>query len=233
MKVVMISGWKGSGKDTAADFLMKKHKFKRVAFADPLKDIVANEWDIPRSWCDDREYKESAILKYPVDPKDEFGRMIAESMVREFRSGLNLKPFNYIYDEHKNFYGLVKDQDESILTVKLFWTPRALCILKGSTNRSVTSSYWISIAAKDMVKDPQGLYVISDVRYASEIVQVKDVVGKENVLTIRINRFDDSDSADASERDLDHHEFDRVIENKSTKEDLYRKMELALDLVRR
>jgi len=228
MKVVMISGWKGSGKDTAAEFLIKEHGFIRIAFADPLKDLVSEEWDIPRSWCDDRNYKESAILKYPVEPKDKFSKIIAENMVREFRSALNLKPFSYTYDDNENFYGLVDDKNGQSSIVKLFWTPRALCILKGSTNRSVKSSYWISLAVSVMLKNLTGLYVISDVRYKSEIEQVANIIGKNNILTVRINRFDSTESNDPSERDLDDYKFDVLINNKSSKEDLYKKIKEVL-----
>lgn len=42
-----ISGFKGSGKDTIADFLVEKHGFVKVSFADKLKDACATifEWD--------------------------------------------------------------------------------------------------------------------------------------------------------------------------------------------
>lgn len=39
MKVIAISGYKPSGKDTSAEILVKDHNFMRVAFADVLKDM--------------------------------------------------------------------------------------------------------------------------------------------------------------------------------------------------
>ena len=38
--IIGISGKMQSGKDTVADYLVKKYKFKRVAFADKLKEIA-------------------------------------------------------------------------------------------------------------------------------------------------------------------------------------------------
>ena len=38
--LVGLSGLKGSGKDTCADYLVKNHGFIKVAFADPLKDAL-------------------------------------------------------------------------------------------------------------------------------------------------------------------------------------------------
>lgn len=46
--IIGMGGFKGSGKDTAADLLVKNHKFKRIAFADHLKDIAALMFDWPR-----------------------------------------------------------------------------------------------------------------------------------------------------------------------------------------
>ena len=40
-KIITISGLIGSGKDTAAELLVKHHGFTRIAFADSLKDAVA------------------------------------------------------------------------------------------------------------------------------------------------------------------------------------------------
>lgn len=36
--LIGILGYKFSGKDTTADYLVKKYNFKKIAFADPLKD---------------------------------------------------------------------------------------------------------------------------------------------------------------------------------------------------
>ena len=45
--IIGICGLIGSGKDTIADFLVKEHNFKKLSFADKLKDSVAEmfEWD--------------------------------------------------------------------------------------------------------------------------------------------------------------------------------------------
>ena len=228
MRIVMVSGWKGSGKDMTAEHLIQEHGFKRVAFADPLKDLVAKEYNIPRSYCDDRKYKEAPLLQYPVAPKDAFSRMIAENQIREFRDTHGVTPHGFTY-QNGEFYGLVQDGDREI-KVRVYQTPRSLCILKGSTNRSVDSGYWIKLACSEMAKDPNGLYVISDLRYKSEVGQVTDIIGKSNVSSIRINRFDTTESTDSSERDLDDYPFEHVIENRGTKLECLRAVERVLGL---
>ena len=44
-KVVGITGFIGSGKDTAADYLCEHHNFKRLSFAGTLKDAISHIFD--------------------------------------------------------------------------------------------------------------------------------------------------------------------------------------------
>jgi hypothetical protein len=63
---------------------------------------------------------------------------------------------------------------------------------------------------------PNGLYVISDLRYKSEIKQLRDSAGPSNVLALRVERFDSSPVTDPSERDLDDWSFDYYINNRES-----------------
>lgn len=205
-KIIGISGWKRSGKDTAAEFLIAEHGYKKVSFADPLKVMVAEEYGIPLSWCYDQDKKEAPISSLPVTPKDKFTESIAGLLYNEFKTakGESLKA-------------------DSIATGDAFWTPRALCILKGSTNRSVDSQYWVKRAIDKIKNSEHDKFVISDFRYRSEMEQFKEAFNGSSTFTnIRINRFASVDTTDPSERDLDNYEFDFVVENKTTLENLYK-----------
>lgn len=67
--VVSLSGYMGSGKDTLGNYLIEKFKFKRLAFADALKDMCAATYDVPRLYFDDRELKETIIIKHNKTPR--------------------------------------------------------------------------------------------------------------------------------------------------------------------
>lgn len=230
MKVIAISGWKRSGKDTAANYLVN-NGYIRAAFADVLKDMVAAEYGIPRSHCDDPEHKEAPILTLPVIPKDTFTLMIAKMMFREFRTASGHPPMDYHIDVSGAFLGVLGRDAQ-----QLYWTPRALCILKGSVNRAVDSAYWVGrtiFNIQDQMHPTVQRYqdvgtadkfVISDLRYQSEVSQLREAFGA-NLITVRVNRFDDCQSQDPSERDLDNAKFDIVIENKGSLDDLYKKLE--------
>ena len=57
MKIILLSGWSGSGKDTVADYLVDKHGFKKFAFATPLKDLASQLFSFPRELADSQEGK--------------------------------------------------------------------------------------------------------------------------------------------------------------------------------
>src|SRR5882672_997002 len=62
-KIVGLVGFIGSGKNSAADILIKEHGFKTVAFAGALKDSVAAIFSWPRellegNTTESREFRE-------------------------------------------------------------------------------------------------------------------------------------------------------------------------------
>lgn len=68
MVLIGIVGLKRTGKDTMADYLVKKYNYNKVAFADPIKDILK----ILFGW--DRDFLESNMkdenCKLNVIPRD-------------------------------------------------------------------------------------------------------------------------------------------------------------------
>jgi hypothetical protein len=209
MKVLAISAFKRSGKDTMAQHLIDIYGAKRVSFADPLKDMVAQEFGIPRSWTDDPAFKEAPLPEMPVIPQDGFSRHLSLFMAREFRTAEGKIP---------EVQPGQSWEDIIIHNGQLFFTPRALCILKGSVNRTVRSDYWVARAIRD-IKDLESkgirLITIADLRYKSEAEQLKQAFGKD-VTFIRIERFDESKSSDPSEVDLNDFRFDLYIPNRGT-----------------
>lgn len=61
-KLIGFAGVRRSGKDTAASFLVERG-FKRVAFADKLKDAVANLFGIDREMVDELKLEDSVGCK--------------------------------------------------------------------------------------------------------------------------------------------------------------------------
>jgi dephospho-CoA kinase len=62
MTVLLLSGWSTSGKDTVAALLQEYYGFQRYAFADILKEIVAEEYQFPVEWA----HSEAGKQKIPL-----------------------------------------------------------------------------------------------------------------------------------------------------------------------
>lgn len=228
MRIIAISGWKQNGKDTLADYLIAKHGAVRVSFADPLKDLAAAEYGIPRDAFDLPSLKEQPILSMPVHPQDGFSRTLCQFMVGEFRTasgGRGERKDGSMCDIYTLFNGKLVEPKE-----QLYWTPRALAILKGSSNRAVRSDFWVAQAIK-LAKTKGGLIVISDLRYKSELDQMREAFG-DNLVTLRVQRYDTSPSTDPSERDLDDGKFDFHVSNRGTIQELYDQMETILQSIK-
>jgi hypothetical protein len=233
--VIAISGYKQSGKDTVANYLINKYGVCRISFADPLKDMVAQQYDISRESLDKPELKELPLHKYPVEVKDKFTKTINEFMYKEFVDKDGNHPDSYTY-ENGEFKGLftpnnTPEWDFRAKEIrKLYHCPRSLAILEGSTKRAANPDYWVHAAINKIAFDESNtkLYVIPDLRYESEIEGLK-VFFKDNLITIRINRFDNSTSNDPSERDLDGYKgFNHIISNKTDINTLYSTVDSTL-----
>jgi dephospho-CoA kinase len=61
MKVILLSGWSTSGKDTVGKILEKECKAFLIAFADILKDIVAQEYNFPISLAYSEKGKQTVV----------------------------------------------------------------------------------------------------------------------------------------------------------------------------
>ncbi len=70
MTLLLFSGWAGSGKDAAAAILCEEHRFRRFAFADPLKKAVSEATGLHPSRFE-RPYKDRPLSATdPRTPRD-------------------------------------------------------------------------------------------------------------------------------------------------------------------
>jgi hypothetical protein len=62
--LVGICGKAGSGKDTIGDFLVEKHKFKKIALADPIKRLVKDVFVLDDHTVYDRVAREQELQRW-------------------------------------------------------------------------------------------------------------------------------------------------------------------------
>jgi hypothetical protein len=104
LRLIWLSGWASSGKDTAAEILCRGGA-KRLAFADSLKDMVAEKYGFPRHWCDSVEGKATVISEHGASVRELlirdsfeakkqdiniFARIVFEKILNEFVKGTKI-----------------------------------------------------------------------------------------------------------------------------------------------
>lgn len=67
--LIGLCGKAGSGKDTAAQFLVEKHEFMPLAFADPLKRGLMAMFNLTPEYFSDSKLKEEDIPELGVSPR--------------------------------------------------------------------------------------------------------------------------------------------------------------------
>lgn len=212
--ILLISGYKRSGKDTVGNFVQNKG-FERFSFAASLKNETIEEFLSDMNYSD--EVKEKPLEKFPLMVTDEFALNLAKFMVREFRTLDGQTPTALRIDAGGNAIGMLEGGSEG----KLYFTPRTLFILNGSTKRFVNGTHWVGRVAKNITDNA----VITDFRYKNEFETLKHLLRNHNIVTLRVDRGLKSMSTDPSERDLDNFNHDHTIINNGTIADLESKVE--------
>jgi hypothetical protein len=67
--LIGLIGKAGSGKDTVADYLCDHHRFFQLSFADPLKLVVSELFDMPLEKLNRQELKELEDERYGFSPR--------------------------------------------------------------------------------------------------------------------------------------------------------------------
>lgn len=76
-KIIGFLGHKGAGKDTAGEYLIERYKYKRYAFADPVKEIARNMFDLSEDQLHG-DKKEVIDIRWNLRPRTIFQRLGTE-----------------------------------------------------------------------------------------------------------------------------------------------------------
>lgn len=166
--IIGISGRARSGKDSIANIMIKKFNFKRISFADSLKEISAEAFNIPLSHFHDNDKKDVAFespLQVNIDHM--------QSLVMLLK-GAGCAPSQAQIDN------LI---DEGLTMT--FVSPRDLLQRVGTNlcRNHLGDSVWINIF-KDKVRQTEGHCIVTDVRFINEREAIKDLKGC-NFLIVR------------------------------------------------
>ena len=223
--IIVISGLKNSGKDTVADMLqyclsvpepfrkywMYRHyryafnnTYEKVAFADSLKDTLSVLFGIPVEKFYERDFKEHFYIK-GLEITDTPDNILDED---SFIKMLNKKDFSFLKTHFITIRQLLQCFGTEIvrgLFGNAFWAERAM-------------------------KHNFDKMIITDLRFKVEL----EAVRKRNGLVLYIDNPNCTPEQHTSESEVlemkDNHDFDFIIENNGTLEDLFNKIVKWMEL---
>lgn len=230
--LIAVSGVKGSGKDSVSSMLQYclsvpkafrqywfyehfrkwiKPKYKRLAFADPLKKMLSDLLNIPLKNFYNRSFKEDYIINVST-------LNIPQMRVIDGCLDLNL---NKLSDS--KFNKMVKQLDPELLNSNL--SLRQLLQYFGTEimQKYFGKRVWIN----STLQHRSNYTIISDLRFIEEYNAIKE----NNGLVIYVNRPGYEFGQHASEKEmkelLENNKYDFVIDNNGSVEDLFKQVKIV------
>lgn len=200
-KVVGFCGFKGSGKDTAADYLVAEYGYTKISLAHPLK-LAAQ---LIFGFSDDALWGPSANREVP-DTRYPFRGL----------DPVDGSPLTKVARDVHHYWRRESDGE----WFPQYVTPRvALQVLGTEYGRRMYKNIWVEACLNHIVSTGNPRHVISDVRFANELEALQSR-GARVVRLLRGKR----QSNHPSELELESiplDSFDHVVNNQGTKEELY------------
>lgn len=165
--IIAFAGNKRSGKDTAANILVNSFNFKKIAFADGVRDLCANVFDIPKHVFTNDETKEVPFTN-PIIIQPEH---IADIEVFASINGFEITEESHI--KLSNFIGTQLNSPRHVLQII------GTDVVRGS----IDDLFWVK-ETEGRIKKLDDNVVISDMRFESERSWAKNT----GALQVLINR---------------------------------------------
>lgn len=235
--IIAISGKAGSGKDTVAEYLVEKHNFTKIAFADPIKrfakDVfsfnVDELWgpsdyrnaDVAVNWehCREQLFLEGKLWLHHLNPCKKMAEVDIQFA----------KLVNWFDDLHAKYPGMVSPrvvlqtlgtEYGRVALGDHVWVDYLLDVAEAVLMPGHT---YTAVSGLSSTPVPTGV-VISDLRFLNEIKAVSAHGGK----IIQVERKSEKDvvgvAGHASEKEQEQfsaEHFDFLINNNGTIEELY------------
>lgn len=198
LKIIGISGYARSGKDTAADYISKILKLKKISFADPLKHMLSNVFKIPLQYF--YNSKKDEVLHCPIIiTKEKLGWI--EDYCRESHPDKELS--------HQKYY-----TDMKIHSIRELMQIVGTDIIR----ENFYYDFWID-KMRGSIQMLESV-IVPDCRFDNERELIKQL-GGTNIL---IDRFYKTDDKHVSEYKPNFKDF-VVIKNTSTKEQYFKNIQ--------
>lgn len=207
-RVVAFCGFAGSGKDTAADYLVKHFGYTKVSLAHPIKESCKGIFDFP----DDHLWGPSQLREIPDE------RYVFSGL--DPVSGVPLK--EVALDESRWW---LRESDGEYFPKNI--SPRlALTTMGTEWGRRLCQNIWVYACLNHIRRSDNSLFTIPDVRFRNEL----DIVRSAGGVVVRLLRGK-RQSNHPSELEMESiplGDFDHVVANEGSKDFLFNSLDAIM-----
>jgi hypothetical protein len=215
-----VAGRKRHGKDTVAHYLSDKYGFHKMAFADNLKSVCGRIFP-------EIDFLDEATKETPF-------KEVVSTTPEQLSKLFYLLDSNYALQTYR-----VLDAALNLWMAKSFTSVRDILQFVGTNilRDLIDADYHYNTVAKVFRKIESADYihpvrggVVSDVRFLNERINLQKDFSAKLILVKRPSLEDNATSSHASETSLgEDSEYDYVVINGGTLEDLYAKIDDIMD----
>jgi hypothetical protein len=141
--IILLSGWKGSGKDYVADIIVETYNYKKIGFADIVKDHVSKKYKIKRRLLDTQEGKmkmynnikshRDLLIDYAEAKRKEcvyYWAKIANERINKYNENIVISDWRFI----EEYRYLCNNSEYNITTIRInrFETNNSSCLTEKS-----------------------------------------------------------------------------------------------------
>lgn len=179
LRVILVCGYINSGKDTFSDYIAQSYFFKKYAFADSLKRLASNTFNIPIENYYNRELKEKVYKDTGYSPRDTC--LILGKEKREIDKDYWVNyTINEILSEHKK-----TGQKKFVISDCRF--PNEVYKVK---DNFLTRVYWIDRFKSSSITDISEQSISKDSDFIDEIVSNKGTLEEfHSEINISLEKF--------------------------------------------
>ena len=174
---IAFTGFKGSGKTTASEYLINRHNFKRISFAQPLKDICRDVFGVIKH---EEPYKKPINLNDP----DKLFTELYQYISNNYNLRYNLRDFFNLYNTFLDIYKehiLPYHKNENVIE----HSRKILQKFGTEFFRTLDKNIWVKLAEQNINQyKPDSRLVIDDLRFKNEL----DILKKYGFYIVGITR---------------------------------------------
>lgn len=219
-KIIGLLGVKGSGKDTAASFLIASRGYRRIGFADALYREAAVAFGVTVEFLGNRNTKETPLPELALANCTDAGYLACVG----YRIG----------GKRRKLLAKQLQEPRSPRFILQFWGTEYR--REGCPSYVADDNYWLNIVEHEIRANPEESYAITDVRFPNELQLVwrlEGIAARIRRLHLEaqeaINRAAHGTAAHASETAIMGTTVDAELINEEGASEALRDAMLALD----